>query len=118
MVSNSPVNANTVHIVDIHARGEPVPGGSSSSLRDQILSGLAQPVGHKTLPSLLPYDERGLHLYDELTTRATEYYLFPAEEEILKNSADEIVRRIMHLGVADPDGTNPMDAFVVELGAA
>ncbi|PIL22429.1 hypothetical protein GSI_15117 [Ganoderma sinense ZZ0214-1] len=108
MASNGPANA--VRIIDIRARAEPFPG---SSIRDQILSGLAQPVGHKTLPTLLLYDERGLRIYDEITTDASEYYLFPAEEEILKNKADEIVR-IMHAGVPDAD---VMDEVVVELGA-
>ncbi|KAI1793340.1 hypothetical protein LXA43DRAFT_1002040 [Ganoderma leucocontextum] len=108
MASNDPTNA--VHILDIRARGAPSPG---SSIRDQIVSGLTQPVGHKTLPTLLLYDERGLRIYDEITTDATEYYLFPAEEEILKNKADEIVQ-VMHSGIADG---NPTDEVVVELGA-
>lgn len=108
MPSNGPANA--VRILDIRARAEPSPG---SSIRDQILSGLAQPAGHKTLPTLLLYDERGLRIYDEITTDASEYYLFPAEEEILKNKADEIVR-VMHSGVGDGD---LVDEVVVELGA-
>ncbi|KAM5531301.1 hypothetical protein V8D89_015016 [Ganoderma adspersum] len=108
MASNCP--ANTVRILDIRARAEPSPG---SSIRNQILSGLAQPVGHKMLPTLLLYDERGLRIYDEITTDASEYYLFPAEEKILKNKADEIVR-VMHSGVGDGDLA---DEVVVELGA-
>lgn len=108
MDSNSPVNA--VQILDIHARSAPASG---ASIRDQIISGLSQPVGRKTLPTLLLYDERGLRMYDEITTDATEYYLFPAEEEILKNKADEIVR-VMHSGVANGQ---PVDEIVVELGA-
>ena len=108
MVSNSPANA--VRIMDMRARGEP---SSGPSIREQIVSGLAQPVGYKTLPTLLLYDERGLRIYDEITTDATEYYLFPAEEEILKNKADEIVR-VMHSGIPDGD---PVDEVVVELGA-
>ena len=27
-----------------------------------------------------------------MTTKAPEYYIFPAEEEVLKNSADDIIR--------------------------
>ena len=108
MASDGPANAQ-VRILDIRARGEPPPG---SSIRDQILSGLAQPVGHKTLPTLFLYDERGLRIYDEITTDAGESYLFSAEE-ILKHDADEIVRA-MHSGVADG---SPVGGVVVELGA-
>lgn len=108
MASNGSTNA--VRIIDIRARGEPSFG---SSIRDQIALGLAQPVGYKTLPTLLLYDERGLRIYDEITTDASEYYLFPAEEEILKSKADEIVR-IMHSVIPEGD---PMDEVVVELGA-
>jgi uncharacterized SAM-dependent methyltransferase len=60
---------------------------------------------------MLLYDERGLKLYDDLTMEAREYYLFPAEEEILKNKADEIVRA-MHR-----EAQISSDANVVELGA-
>ncbi|KAF8573928.1 hypothetical protein K439DRAFT_1624720 [Ramaria rubella] len=42
-----------------------------------MLSGLNQPTGKKSLPTLLLYDERGLRLYDAITTDAHEYYLFP-----------------------------------------
>ncbi len=109
MASNGPANA--VHILDVHARGESSPG---SLIRDQILSGLAQPVGHKTLPTFLLYDERGLHIYDEITTDATEYYLFHAEEAILKNKADEIVRAMVS-GVAERGLMG--EGIIVELGA-
>ena len=108
MASSNPANA--VQILDIRARSAPASG---DSIRDQIISDLSQPVGCKSLPTLLLYDERGLRIYDEITTDAPEYYLFPAEEEILKNKADEIVR-VMHSGVANGQ---PVDEVVVELGA-
>jgi len=77
----------------------------------QILDGLSCPVGEKHLPTMLLYDERGLRLYDDITTEAPEYYLFGAEEEILKNHADAIVRA-MH-----PYADVPTDETVLELGA-
>ena len=48
----------------------------SEALREQILQGLSKPVGKKTLPTMLLYDERGLRLYDNITTNCPEYYLF------------------------------------------
>lgn len=78
----------------------------------QILAGLYQPINKKTLPTLLLYNERGLRLYDDITTKAPEYYLFPAEEEILRNHANEIVQ-VMH----SPDGEVLPGEVIVELGA-
>lgn len=48
----------------------------SEDLRAQIVQGLSRPHGEKTLPTMLLYDERGLRLYDAITTDAPEYYLF------------------------------------------
>ena len=46
---------------------------------------------------MLLYDERGLRLYDDITTEVPEYYyLFRAEEEILKTNADDIVQTMLH----------------------
>lgn len=81
-------------------------------ISSEIVSGLLCPAGEKHLPTMLLYDERGLRLYDDITTKAPEYYLFGAEEEILKNHADEIVR-IMHHGVEEITE----DEVVLELGA-
>lgn len=85
---------------------------SADSMRDQIIKGLSLPVGQKVLPTMLLYDERGLRLYDAITTDAAEYYLFPAEEQILKNNANDIVRN-MHAGT----GGRIESEVVVELGA-
>ncbi|EJF58067.1 hypothetical protein DICSQDRAFT_157002 [Dichomitus squalens LYAD-421 SS1] len=103
-------SVDTVRILDIHPRSVPTPG---SSIRDQVISGLMKPAGHKTLPNILLYDERGLHLYDELTSDAAEYYLFAAEKEILQSKAAEIVKAMqpgMHDGAL-------VDGVIVELGA-
>lgn len=61
-------------------------------LRPNILHGLSAPEGHKSLPTTILYDERGLELYDDITTLAGEhYYLFPCEEYILKHHAAEVI---------------------------
>ncbi|KAG6849281.1 hypothetical protein H0H93_009801 [Arthromyces matolae] len=78
----------------------------------QIVDGLSRPAGQKELPTMLLYDERGLRLYDDITTKAPQYYLFRAEEEILKSKADEIVKA-MHHG-EEHVSTNEV---VLELGA-
>lgn len=83
-----------------------------SAISQQIVDGLMRPAGEKYMPTMLLYDERGLRLYDDITTEASEYYLFGAEEEILKNKADEIVRA-MHHG----DREVSTDEVVLELGA-
>ena len=101
---------SAVDIVDVRGKHAAANGGTKS-MRDQITAGLSRPVGQKNLPTMLLYDERGLRLYDAITTDAEEYYLFPAEEQILKDHAEDIVRS-MHSGVGvDRNET------VVELGA-
>lgn len=83
----------------------------SPSLRAQVLAGLDAPPGARTMPTMLLYDERGLRLYDDITTQAPEYYLFGAEEEILKTRGDEIARAMRASAPVDED------AVVLELGA-
>ena len=79
-----------------------------AALRTQVLAGLYKPPNARTLPTLLLYDERGLRLYEDLTTYATDYYLFAAEEQILSGHANEIVQAM---------GVGSKDTIVVELGA-
>ena len=76
-----------------------------------IIGGLQKPRGQRTLPTILLYDEQGLRLYDDITTKVPEYYLFPAEEQILRDHGREIVR-LMHGGERVQDGE-----VVLELGA-
>lgn len=83
---------------------------NSKPLAD-ICDGLNKPKGEKTLPTILLYDERGLRLYDDITTKAPEYYLFAAEEQLLRDNGIEIVR-LMHGGSPVRNGE-----FVLELGA-
>lgn len=108
----------SIEIVDVRAATEHVTGGKddesqiSASIAGQILTGLSQPTNQKTLPTLLLYNERGLRLYDQITTGAPEYYLFSAEEEILKEHADDIIR-VMH----SREGDILPGEVVLELGA-
>jgi uncharacterized SAM-dependent methyltransferase len=92
-----------IQIIDLHSHALDIP--------QQIRDGLYRPCGHKQLPTILLYDERGLRLYDDITTEAPEYYLFTAEEEILKSNAKDIVRA-MHR-----ETQISSDEVVVELGA-
>ncbi|KAK7690156.1 hypothetical protein QCA50_006805 [Cerrena zonata] len=101
--------SGSIEVVDI--RNHPHSQNNLIDLRTDIVKGLSRPAGQKTLSTLLLYDERGLQLYDELTTNVPEYYPFLAEEEILKNNAGQIVRA-MH---GSTDHFN--EEVVVELGA-
>ncbi|KZT64249.1 DUF323 domain-containing protein [Daedalea quercina L-15889] len=100
-----------VDIINVRAHKRLSSG--EDSIRDQIVAGLSKHTGEKSLPTMLLYDEHGLRLYDDITTKIPEYYLFAAEEEILKNRADEVVR-VMHAADGDQVKT---DEVVVELGA-
>jgi uncharacterized SAM-dependent methyltransferase len=83
---------------------------STTSLAE-ICEGLTQPSGERTLPTILLYDERGLRLYDDITTKAPEYYLFASEEQILRDNGPDIIR-LMHGGLPVRSGE-----VVLELGA-
>lgn len=102
--------ARSVDIINTHTREDRGP----DVMRDQIIAGLSKPQGQKSLPTMLLYDTRGLRIYDKITTDTTEYYLFAAEESILKKHADSIVR-VMHSAQGDAAGKR--DEVVVELGA-
>ncbi|KJA21238.1 hypothetical protein HYPSUDRAFT_203205 [Hypholoma sublateritium FD-334 SS-4] len=96
-------------IIDIHSRS--TDGFLMSDIAQQIFDGLSKPSGHKQLPTMLLYDECGLKLYDDITMDAPEYYLFAAEEEILKTNTDDIVRA-MHINTGISS-----DEVILELGA-
>lgn len=84
---------------------------AATPLCDEIIKGLQNPRGQRILPTILLYDEQGLRLYDEITTKAPEYYLFLCEEEILREHGSEIVH-LMHGSEPIQDGE-----VVLELGA-
>lgn len=101
------------HIIDVRIPDETQHTEGDGDVRDQIIAGVTKPPGEKTLPTLLLYDEHGLKLYDAITTDCPEYYLFSAEEQILKENADNIVA-LMH---AHDDGAFLDSEVVLELGA-
>lgn len=105
----------TPQILDVRVSDNKRGADDAQDLRRQILDGLSRPAGQRCIPTLVLYDERGLRLYDDITTDAPEYYLFAAEEEILKNHADEIVK-IMHTAALQ-DGHVSGNEVVLELGA-
>ncbi|KAI5123275.1 hypothetical protein M0805_009297 [Coniferiporia weirii] len=107
------------HIIDVRApidaqRDRPADDASGPVLREQIVECLNRPPGSKSVPTVLLYDERGLRLYDAITTDCPEYYLFSAEETILREKSDEIVQ-LMHS--RDGDAFPHIDPVVLELGA-
>lgn len=112
---------HTPHIVDVRIRhfdrdyNSEDDSSNGTQLGQQIVSGLSNPVGEKTVPTMLLYDERGLRLYDRLTLECPEYYLFPAEEAILRTCAREIVE-VMCSRDVETDAVTP-SPVVLELGA-
>ena len=99
-------------IIDVRTQN---PQGTSSGDVDNgvpaaIVSGLSRPAHQRNLPTLLLYSETGLRFYDELTTKAADYYPFGAEEGILKKHGEEIVRTMHSRGCVEGES-------VVELGA-
>lgn len=106
-----------VHILDIRN----YQNGSDKPQQDDvpgiIVRGLKAPLNAKTLPTLLLYDERGLRLYDKITTDAPEYYLFGAEEEILRRYASQIVRIMQSRSLASDGNILGESPVLLELGA-
>jgi len=84
--------------------------GVMMDLREEVVTGLSKPPGQRTIPTVVLYDEEGLLLYDAITTEAKEYYLFGAEEDILRRKAVDVVCA-MHGGHDDEA------CDVLELGA-
>lgn len=103
----------SAHIIDV--RLDHKTSNGEVNIRDEIVKGLSQPAGQKILPQLLLYDEEGLSIYDEITTQADEYYVFPAEETLLKRHANDIVQ-IMQ-GRHENKDNQPIEGVVLELGA-
>lgn len=104
------------HILDVRTADDAAHG--EADMRAQIIDGLRKPAGQKTLPTMLLYDERGLQLYDVLTSNVPEYYLFAAEEEILKHKADEVVQLMLGRDFGGgADGDADARPVVLELGA-
>jgi uncharacterized SAM-dependent methyltransferase len=94
----------SAHIIDDVRLNNKASNGEVN-IRDEILKGLSRPAGQKILPQILLYDEEGLRIFDEITTGVDDYYIFPAEENLLKEHAQDIVQVMQDEGV------------VLELGA-
>jgi len=86
-----------------------------NNIVDVIVKGLKSPFNEKRLPIILLWDERGLELYDKVTTEAPEYYLFGAESEILREHASEIAQVIQSRSI--PNGEGVPSQVLLELGA-
>jgi L-histidine Nalpha-methyltransferase / hercynylcysteine S-oxide synthase len=99
----------SARIIDVRLNTN-APNGEVN-IRDEVIKGLSRPAGQKILPQLLLYDEEGLRIFDEITTAVDDYYLFTAEDNLLKRHANDIVQ-VMH-GKQD----QPMEGIVLELGA-
>ena len=97
-------------IIDVRSPLRASSGDVDNSVPATIISGLSKPAHQRILPQLLLYSETGLRIFDELTTKAPEYYLFSAEEEILKKHGNEIVQAMHSRGFVEGES-------VVELGA-
>lgn len=122
---SSVVRDGLIHIPPTSASTAQDGSGSADSYdRDVLLKALDAPTGDKSLPTTLLYDERGLELYDDITTHAGEhYYLFPAEEHILKTHAEDVIRimcsgdREGGLGHSQSSQAPPQSSVILELGA-
>ncbi|KAK6519417.1 hypothetical protein TWF281_003251 [Arthrobotrys megalospora] len=96
VVTNS--NQTAVEIIDIRTTTVEL------QLNDDIIKGLDAPVGEKTLPTMLLYDEAGLKEFEAITY-VEDYYLTNAEIEVLSTYATEIAARV------------PNGALLIELGS-
>lgn len=67
---------------------------NGSDLIDTILESLDKPLNHKSIPTYILYDKKGLQLFDQITQLDDEYYLTGAELDILQSKSDDIVDRL------------------------
>jgi L-histidine Nalpha-methyltransferase / hercynylcysteine S-oxide synthase len=97
-------------IIDIRLNDKT--SNDEADLHEEIVKGLSGPLNQKSLPTVLLHDEEGLRIFDEITTDADEYYLYAAEENLLKNHAHDIVQVMYkrHEG-------GPVEGVILELGA-
>lgn len=83
-----------VEIIDIRTSGS----AFDSQIKDDILAGLRNKSGQKTLPTVLIYNERGLKLFEDITY-LDEYYLTNTEIAILEQYATDMAARIEDGGI-------------------
>ena len=100
----------SAHVIDVRLNNKASNG--EVNIRDEVIKGLSRPAGQKILPQILLYDEEGLRIFDEITTAGVDdYYVFPAEENLLKKHAQDIVQ-VMH-----GKEVQSAESVVLELGA-
>lgn len=97
--------ADTVPIVDL--RGNTAKSNTDSNLQSSIIKSLSTKNvrfakdGVETLirsiPTMVLYDDKGLEIFDKITY-VDEYYLTEAEIDVLRNHAEECVRKIVRDG--------------------
>jgi L-histidine N-alpha-methyltransferase len=84
------------------------PDDLAAALRADVVSGLSEPTGRRTLPPKWFYDERGSQLFDDIT-RLSEYYPTRCERSILETHATDImspdVSTLVELGSGTSDKT-------------
>lgn len=107
--NSKPISLMSAHIIDVRLNNKASNG--EVDIRDEVIKGLSRSAGQKILPQILLYDEEGLRIFNEITTGADDYYIFPAEEKLLKTHAHDIVQ-VMY-GNED----QPLEGVVLELGA-
>jgi EasF-like predicted methyltransferase len=90
---------------------------NEDELVDSLLDGLDKPLNHKSLPTFMLYDKKGLQLFDEITTLDDEYYLTNAELDILKNNAEEMTHYLQDGGVIFELGAGSLRKTLVILRA-
>jgi L-histidine Nalpha-methyltransferase / hercynylcysteine S-oxide synthase len=100
-------------IIDVRLNNQASNG--EVNIRDEVIKGLSRPVNQKILPQVLLYNEEGLRIFDEITTQVSEYYIYPAEESLLKRHAHDIVQ-VMQNQYKDKD-YDSRGGVVLELGA-
>lgn len=69
---------------------------NGSDLVDTILDSLDKPKDHKSIPTYILYDKKGLQLFDQITQLSDEYYLTGAELDILMRKSDDIINRLQN----------------------
>lgn len=67
---------------------------NGSDLVNTILDALDKPMNHKSIPTYILYDKKGLQLFDQITQLDDEYYLTGAELDILIRRSEEMVDRL------------------------
>ncbi|KAI7896420.1 uncharacterized protein EV154DRAFT_492173 [Mucor mucedo] len=69
---------------------------NGSDLVDTILESLDKSTGHKSIPTYILYDKKGLQLFDQITQLSDEYYLTGAELDILMRKSDDLINRLQN----------------------